>query len=66
MEPCRLWGRPSPPFARSDLGQLYLNFSLSTGKTLRELGEMKRSDPELYEFYEEAFAERIIRLGDTR
>jgi len=24
---------------------------------------MRRNDPELYEFYEEAFAERVRRLG---
>jgi len=30
---------------------------------MRELGEMKRRDPELYEFLEEAYAERLQRLG---
>ena len=61
-----MWGRLSPPFARSNIGQFYLDLSLATGKTLRELGTLKRCDPELYEFYEEAYAERVKRIGSQR
>lgn len=56
-----MWGRLSHPFAQSNLGQFYLGFSLATGKTLRELGALRREDPESYEFYLEAFAERNKR-----
>lgn len=56
-----MWGRPSHPFAQSNMGQFFLELSLGTNKTLRELGSLRREDPELYEFYIEAFAERNKR-----
>ena len=48
------------------MGQFFLELSLVTGKTLRELGSLRREDPELYEFYVEAVAERNKReRGET-
>jgi len=34
------------------------------GMTIRQLGELRRSDPEAYEFHEEAFRERMRRLNE--
>jgi len=36
------------------------------GMTMRGLGEFRRSDPEAYEFHEEAYAERFRRLMEAR
>jgi len=54
--------KESVPFARSNIGQFYLDFSLLTGLNLRQLGNLRRKDPELYEFLEEAYVERVRRL----
>ena len=57
-----LLGTKYVPFAKSDVGQFYLELCLATGKTLRELGELKRSDPEYFEFLEEAYGYRRLRM----
>jgi len=48
------------------LGQFYLQFSKFSGKTMRELGEIMRTDPELYEFMEAGFASYLTRLKGGR
>lgn len=37
-----------------------------TGMTLRELGELRRVDPEQYAFLEEGLAERNRRIIESR
>ncbi len=53
-------------FARSNTGQFYIELCIATGKTMRELGELKDHDPEGYEFLETALSERIKRYNDAR
>lgn len=46
-------------FARSPMGQFYWQFSCKSGYTMRQLGEMRRKDPEQYAFMELAYVEEV-------
>jgi len=47
------------------MAQFYWQFCQATGKTMRELGELRRTDPEGYEFLDAAFSEANRRSNEA-
>ena len=47
------------------MGQFYWELSCKSGLTMRQLGDMRRRDPEQYIFIESAYAEEVKRSNEA-
>jgi hypothetical protein len=47
------------------MGQFYWELTCKSGLTMRQLGEMRRKDPEQYMFIESAYTEEVRRNNEA-